>query len=647
MPVGWPSKVPILKDWPDRASTDPLDVEEMWAANPRAAVGVACGPELAVDLDEKDGKHGIANWEKWCADNGVAVIAHHQTTLSGGAHVIYRLPDGEQLGNGSGSLPKGIDIRGFGGYIVAYDDLPPVSELPDAPESLLEALRRPEPRERRSTNVTVRDPALGLHPYAERAIGYELDKLDQLTGGEPNWDIGVYNVACNLIEFANSPWSGYTLEQARADFENHAPTDNSGFPESRRDAKWESALQTVGDGDREEPEDNRTTPEEVFNVVDDETKETDGAQLLDDLVKFLSRFVAYPTEAARNAHALWIVHAHLMDQWDSTPRIAFLSPEPGSGKTRCLEVTEHLVPRPVQSVNVTPAYLFRKVSDPSGLPTVLYDEIDTVFGPKAKDNEEVRGLINAGHRPGATAGRCVVQGKRVVTEELPAYCAVAMAGLNDLPDTIMSRSVVIRMRRRAAEEEIEPWRHRDGAALAAPLYRRISSWADHVRGTITATWPTMPPEITDRDADIWEALLAVADAAGGHWPATARVTAVTAVTDSREGIPSLGVTLLQDLRTIFNAHAYENLETTTIIHELVRIEESPWGRLRGREIEPYMLAQLLRPFGVKPKTFRRGDKTYKGYNPHHLEDAWRRYLPEPSEESVTLVTPVTDEDLLT
>ena len=116
------------------------------------------------------------------------------------------------------------------------------------------------------------------------------------------------------------------------------------------------------------------------------------------------------------------------------------------------------MPRPVHAVNTTPAYLFRKVSDEAGPPTILYDEIDTVFGPKAKDNEDIRGMLNAGHRKGAIAGRCVVRGKTVETEELPAYCAVALAGLDDLPDTIMTRSVVVRMRRRAPAETVEPWR---------------------------------------------------------------------------------------------------------------------------------------------------------------------------------------------
>ena len=187
----------------------------------------------------------------------------------------------------------------------------------------------------------------------------------------------------------------------------------------------------------------------------------DGAELLADVHAFLGRFVAYPSDHAHVAHTLWIAHAHAMEAWDSTPRIAFLSPEPGSGKTRALEVSEILVPNPVEAVNVTPAYLFRKVGAEEGPPTILYDEIDTVFGPKAKDNEEIRGLLNAGHRRGAVAGRCVVRGKIVETEEIPAYCAVALAGLGWLPDTLMSRSIVIRMRRRAPTETIEPYRRRD------------------------------------------------------------------------------------------------------------------------------------------------------------------------------------------
>jgi hypothetical protein len=247
-----------------------------------------------------------------------------------------------------------------------------------------------------------------------------------------------------------------------------------------------------------------------------------GAALLKDVGQFLKRFVAYPSDHAHVAHVLWVAHAHLMDAWESTPRIAFLSPEPESGKTRSMEVSELLVPNPVAAINVTPAYLFRKVGSEDGPPTILFDEIDTVFGPKAKENEEIRALLNAGHRRGAVAGRCVVRGKIVETEEIPAYAAVALAGLGWLPDTILSRSVIVRMRRRASDERIEPFRRRVHAPIGEALRRRLAGWAATILEEATEARPAMPAGVEDRAADQWEPLLAIADIAGVQWPDLAR-----------------------------------------------------------------------------------------------------------------------------
>src|SRR5262245_61907066 len=243
-----------------------------------------------------------------------------------------------------------------------------------------------------------------------------------------------------------------------------------------------------------------------------------GTQVLADVHKFLGRFVAYPSEHARVAHALWIVHTHMMDKWDSTPRIAFLSPEPASGKSRALEITNLLVPRPMQAVNMSPAALFRSVGSDDGLPTILFDEIDTVFGPKAKENEEIRGLFNAGHRRGQKAYRAQVRGTEIGVEAIEAFSALAVAGLGWLPDTIMTRSVIVRMRRRHPTEKVEPFRprlHEQGGFAIRALIERWAAGAE-------INWPELPASIEDRDADVWEPLIAIADAAGGEWPQLAR-----------------------------------------------------------------------------------------------------------------------------
>jgi hypothetical protein len=372
-----------------------------------------------------------------------------------------------------------------------------------------------------------------------------------------------------------------------------------------------------------------------------------GHAVLNDVHAYLGRFVAYPSEHAWTAHTLWIVHTHLMDAWTSTPRLAFLSPEPASGKTRGLEVTELLVPNPVEAINVTPAYLFRKVGSPDGAPTILFDEIDTVFGPKAKENEELRGLLNAGHRRGAVAGRCVVRGEVIETEEIPAYCAVAVAGLGDLPDTILTRSVIVRMRRRKTGERVEAFRRRVEESAGHALRDRISAWAATVKLDLAAAWPSMPEGVTDRDADVWEALLAVADAATGDWPGRAREAAVALVAESKESTPSLGIRLLADLRSVFGAN--DQMATSTIVRALCDLNEAPWGAIaKGQPLDARGLSARLRPYGVASKNLRVGDQVVKGYARGDLADAWSRYLPQPpspqeSATSATGATPIEDD----
>jgi hypothetical protein len=368
-----------------------------------------------------------------------------------------------------------------------------------------------------------------------------------------------------------------------------------------------------------------------------------GAALLNDVHAFLGRFVAYPSDHAQIAHVLWIAHTHLMEAWESTPRICFLSPEPGSGKTRSLEVSELLVPNPILAVNVSAAYLFRKCGSEDGLPTILFDEIDCVFGAKAKDHEDVRSVLNSGHRRGATAGRCIVHGRTVLTEEIPSFAPAALAGLGWLPDTILSRSIIVRMRRRAADEQIEPFRRRIHAPQGEALRQRLASWAITVVAEATEARPDMPAGIEDRNADVWESLLAIADIAGSDWPQRAREAAVFLVSVAGEAEASLGLQLLADLQAIFGDA--DEMATKDIIAALCALDEAPWADIRGKPLDARGLSHRLRQYGIKRKHLRFGDKTLKGYAKADFIDAWRRYSLSPEKRETRETTETNAESL--
>ncbi len=363
----------------------------------------------------------------------------------------------------------------------------------------------------------------------------------------------------------------------------------------------------------------------------------DGAALLNEVEAFHRRFNVFPTEAAYVAVTLWDAHAHLLDCFESTPRIAFLSPEPGSGKSRALEIVETLVPNPMAAVDASAAALFRSVSGVDGeRPTILFDEIDTIFGPKAGENEQLRGFINAGHRRGKVMYRCVGDGANQTVQAFPSYTAVAVAGLGSLPDTILTRSVIIRMRRRARNEKAEPYRSRIHEKEGFALRDRLATWAEQVRDQVAGAWPEMPEGVTDRPADVWEPLLAVADAVGGDWPRRAREACTELVKASQVNDKgSIGIRLLTDLRDHVMV-GVDRLPTIAVLDRLNALDDAPWADLDGKALDNRRLSKMLSQYvtadgtPVASRNIRTAGGVLKGYYSEDLEDAWARYCPPPS-----------------
>ena len=359
----------------------------------------------------------------------------------------------------------------------------------------------------------------------------------------------------------------------------------------------------------------------------------DGTQLLDDVRAFIGRFVAFPHPAALDATALWTAHAHMAAHFHTSPRLALLSPEPGSGKTRVLEVLQPLVPNAMFNFSASPAAIFRKLAKDDH--TLLFDEVDAIFTKRGKDdgNEDLRALLNVGYRRGATIPRCV--GPQHDVREFAVFAPTALAGLGDLPDTIMSRSIIVRMRRRAPAEQVEQFRLRMHDKQGAALRERLAAWALDVGATVGDDWPALPEGVFDRDAEVWEPLIAVADAAGGHWPDTARAACVELLKVAADREVSLGVRLLGDLRLVFGER--DAMTTADILEQLNELDEAPWGDLYGKRMEPRLLARMLKRYDVRSTKVKVEGKSLQGYRREDLWDTWERYLapvtgrPEPTE----------------
>jgi len=354
----------------------------------------------------------------------------------------------------------------------------------------------------------------------------------------------------------------------------------------------------------------------------------DGAALLEAVCAVFSRFIVLPP-GALEAIALWTLYAHAHEAFFVSPRLALYSPEKRCGKTHALTILGTLVPRPLPASNISAAGVFRTID--KYRPTLLLDEAETFL----RDNEELRGILNSGH---TCANAFVVRlvGEQHEPVAFSTFAPIAFALIGKLPSTLEDRSVVIPMRRRRRDEVVARLRI-DKLTQFVPLQRQAARWAADNLAALREADPEVPEMGSDRAADNWRPLLAIADAAGGAWPLRAR-RALRLLLSDEIGDDSAGVQLLSDVRDLFVRRGAERLASEDVARELAGLEERPWPEWRaGTAITAPQVAKLLKPFAVRPKPMRIGaEKTKRGYELGEFVDAFARYLPE-----AMPVTPVT------
>ncbi|HZT72218.1 MAG TPA: DUF3631 domain-containing protein [Terriglobales bacterium] len=353
----------------------------------------------------------------------------------------------------------------------------------------------------------------------------------------------------------------------------------------------------------------------------------DGAALLADLAGWLRGYVVM-SAAQADACALWLLHGHALDAADYTPYLHITAPEKRCGKSRLLEALEVLAARAWRCDRTTAAALLRSVERDT--PTLLLDEWDAAKGSGDEYAEAMRGLLNSGFRRGGAYRMCVGEDRE--PHDFATYCPKAIAGIGRLPDTVADRSLAIALRRKAPQERVAMFRRREAEPQAAYLRERCEAWAMQATARLREARPEFPPALNDRQRDIIEPLLAIADLAGGDWPERARRALVELCTGAAAADESIGARLLADVRAIFGERQAERIASKDLAEALGGMEDRPWAEW-GRQqkpITPPQVARLLGRFGIAPRNLRDGTSVLKGYVRDDFAEGWARYLaPDP------------------
>jgi hypothetical protein len=377
-------------------------------------------------------------------------------------------------------------------------------------------------------------------------------------------------------------------------------------------------------------------------------------------VKEAVRRYVFMSDDQAVAVTLWIVFSWLHEQVTHSPILYVTSAEKDSGKSTLLGVLNFLARRSLQSVDISGPALFRSIT--KWQPTLIVDEADDALA----DNPDLRSVINSGWTRGQGVIRCHPDTHEPELFSTFAPKVVAMKG-RALPDTTLSRSIIITMKPRRAsdpKEHATDFDHLDNETFAR-LRSQVMRWAADNAEAIAKATPEIPPGFHNRRRANWVPLLAIAEVGGGDWKKAGwqAANAIEAVANTFD--PSMGAQLLGAIKDIFypppkepdkdrepgktNKPIKDRITSADLVTELVADETAPWATYnRGKPISQRQVADLLKEYGIKPRTIRLDDGkiTAKGYLLEWFADVFSRfYTPSSAQPSDLSVTPSQVNDL--
>ena len=365
----------------------------------------------------------------------------------------------------------------------------------------------------------------------------------------------------------------------------------------------------------------------------------DGADVLSEAARLIQRHMVMRKEDI-TVSVLWAVHTHIFTSFTHSPRLMIDAPDAECGKTMLMtHMVGNLVNRPYNCEGVGVAPFFRLVT--AYKPSFLIDEADAFL----KADADLLYAVNGGWEPQGSVPRCVGDQHEVRTFSTFAPVVLAGVTLNKvLPNTTISRSIVIHLERASLEEVegITPYDSRTHKRDFLQVGRKIARWCADNEALVAAQRPDLPESVRNRLAEKWEPLFAIANVAGGDWP-TLTHKALMSRHDISE--KSRAVELLEDIRECF-FDGEDRIRTGLLIERLCLLNESQWidynfkaGRPEDRRIKDKQIARILSPYGIKPTQFKVNGAKTRGYRCEHFLKTWERYAHTPSSDPVPRYSP--------
>ena len=181
-----------VQSWTAESTADENRIREWFRKYPDALIGIDCGKSglVVIDCDRHGGPDGVAAFDDLTDANGGIPYGPMTLTQGNGQHHAFRQPDGDPIGCSAGALPKGVDVKAAGGYVIAQGSMrvdgvdgwkpagSPCPELAEAfaagtipviPQWLADIIRAPKRRDEQPQDTPAGERE-ALAPAGQRAL---------------------------------------------------------------------------------------------------------------------------------------------------------------------------------------------------------------------------------------------------------------------------------------------------------------------------------------------------------------------------------------------------------------------------------------------------------------------------------------------
>lgn len=350
--------------------------------------------------------------------------------------------------------------------------------------------------------------------------------------------------------------------------------------------------------------------------------------LISQLELFFAKYIAFAEPIYSLPLALWVLGTFMFADFDAYPYLIITSATKRSGKTRLSELLSFTCSNPRQFAAMTPAGVFHSIDQEQ--PTLFFDEAEVLSSEAAST---MRAVLNVGYRKGQYVPR-IVNGN---VKEFPTYCPKVFVLIGDTYETLMDRSIVVRMTR---GEPKERFLYEHAKAEGAGIREQIAAlFKDGASIMVSDTYAKHAglPFLTDRDEEIWTALFSVAAEFCPERLAELQAASVDIATEktseARRYINLLGkeraaeddeyaVRLLRDVHALLEHKRH--MGTKALLDLLRELPTSPWRKFRGKGLSVRNLSDMLSRFNVTPLLIRTGEDVMRGYRFADVDRAFKK-----------------------